>query len=363
MIAELISDRASYKTFCSLAQKVYQGNSCYRATEASIEAMLVHQQVSYHQHATVKSFVVRDGQDVVARFSLIHDAHLKEYVQVAFFEALPGQGDLFRLIRQTAQQFFPHLRKMVVGLNGHLNYGAGFLLNRFDEPPVFGLPYTPDYYPAYFRVLTPRTMVSFRFPMEVYAAWANQYAPARRSMAGLQLRFMDKNQIRRESAIYTMLNNRSFLEHPYWAQREEQDDLDLFYPFRFFLQKENLIIAEHQGEPVGFYLWYPDFNQMIGPGRDFQLLDLLRFKIRPGIDTFRFTEIGVLPEFRGTPVIYALLAKSLPVLLKAGYQYCEGGFIFEDNRPSIAFVEGILRRCYGYKPEPYRRYAVFETEI
>lgn len=362
MKLEQAEGRSGYKAFQKVNRDIYAGNRCYRGTEGNIERLLIKGPTEFHRHASVKPFLIRDGNDIVGRFALIHDDYLPGNMQVSFFEALPGLKDVFLLIRKAITINYPGCSKVVIGLNGHLNYGAGFLLNRFDVPPLFGLPYTPPYYPDYFSELTEKRMFSFRFPIEGYAAWAKSY-PAKRSLSGLNVRFMNKADIKSESAIYTLLNNKAFIHHPYWAKREEAEDLELFSSFRYFLKNENLVIAEYQGQPVGFYLWYPDFNQLLKTQRELNVFDVLHYKIKNPIDTIRFTEIGIIPEFQNSPVAFSLVDKALSSILDGGYKYCEGGFIFEENKSSIAFVSRLLTRSFGQKPEPYRVYAVYETRL
>jgi len=362
MKAELIEGKPGYKVFERVSADVYAGNKYFKGTEGSIERLLLNSDGAFQKHSTVKKFVIRDGNYFVARFALIHDHRLAEYIQVAFFEAQRDLGNIFPVIRQEIYRHFPQCRKLVVGLNGHLNYGAGILLNHFDEAPIFGLPYNPEYYAGYFDGLQCRKMFTFRFSMDVYTAWAHSYT-SHRELNGLSVRFMNKKNIEKESAIYTELNNRSFLKHPYWANRDKAEDLELFKPFRFFLDNENLIFAEINGKPVGFFLWYPDFNQLLNSQRDLNVTDLIKYRLGKSIDTFRFTEIGILPEYQGSPVALALINKSLPALIGKGYKYCEGGFIFEENRASIAFVKRILQRCYGKEPTVYREFATFETSL
>ncbi len=362
MKTELAEGKQGYRIFEQVSKDVYQGNKYFKGTGKSIEQLLLNSNSAFRKHSTVKKFVIRDGNDYVARFALIHDFKSPGYVQVAFFEAQKNLGDLFSILKREISLCFPQCKKVVVGLNGHLNYGAGILLNRFDEPPLFGLSYNPDYYPNYFEGLKCRRMVTFRFSMEAYISWANTYSSDRR-LNGLTVRFMDKKNIEKESAIYTELNNQAFLNHPYWAGRDKAEDLELFKPFRFLLDNENLIIAEINGNPVGFFLWYPDFNQLVTGHRDLNITDLIKYRLGKRVDTFRFTEIGILPQYQGSPVALALINKSLPALIRKGYKYCEGGFIFEENRASIAFVKRILQRCNGEKPEAYREYATFETEL
>jgi len=362
MKAELIDGRHDYKTFRKVREDVYKGNDCFRGTDAGIEQLLLNSMSAFSSHSTIRKYVVRDGNNLVARFALIHDHHLAEYVQVSFFEAQQGLGDIFTLIRKEITNHFPTCSKVVVGLNGHLNYGAGILLNRFDEAPLFGLPYNPGYYAAYFNGLRCRKMFTYRFSMENYAAWAQAYQEPR-ALKGLTERFMDKRMIKRESAIYTHLNNEAFVNHPYWANRNNEEDLELFYPFRFLLDNENLLFADVDGKPAGFMLWYPDFNQLVSTQRDLNVLDVLKFRIKNPVNTFRFTEIGIIPEYQGSPVALALISKTLPFLLEKGYRFCEGGFIFEENHASIAFVKRILQRCQGVEPAPYREFALFETTL
>ena len=362
MKTEFIEGKLAYKYFEKVKADVYKGNKYFKGTEGSIERLLLNSDSAFKKHSTIKKFLVCDRNSNVARFALIQDHRLTDYVQVSFFEAQKGLGDIFALIKKVIYSHFPQCKKVVVGLNGHLNYGAGILLNRFDEPPLFGLPYNPYYYADYFRELGCRKMVTFRFSMEVYKNWAHSYS-AQREMKGLKVRFMNKHNIKDESAIYTQLNNQAFIKHPYWANRDEQEDQELFYPFRLLLDNENLIFAEINGKPAGFYLWYPDFNQLVSTQRDLNGFDIFKYRLGKTIDTLRFTEIGIIPKYQGSPVALALINKSLPALIEKGYKYCEGGFIFEENRASIAFVKRILQRCYGKAPETYRQYAIFETNL
>lgn len=363
MIPELLEGKSAYSIFRSVGEAVYKENPFFRGTESGIEKLLLKENSAFKNHSVIKMFVLRDNNQLVARFALIHDFRQNECVQLSFFEALPDLGNIFPIIKREVQKHFPTCNKVVVGLNGHLNYGAGILLNRFDEVPVFGLPYTPDYYPDYFRELMQKKMFTYRFPMDVYHHWTQSY-PATRQLEGLRVRFMDKKNIRSESAIYTKLNNEAFINHPYWADRDEAEDLELFNPFRFLLDNENLIIAEMKGEPIGFYLWYPDFNQLVSSKRDFNLWDIINYRLlNKEIDTIRFTEIGIIPKYQRSPVALAMISKSLPKMIEKGYKYCEGGFIFEENKASIAFVTRMLERCYGEKPQPYREFAVYETTL
>jgi hypothetical protein len=357
-----LKGKTGFKVFSELGPDFYKNNPHYRGTDASIEKLLLLGPTAFHDHASVKFFAVEDTGEVVGRFALIHDAKLQDFIQVSFFEAFPNLNGILDVITSEARKSYPGVPKIVVGLNGHLNYGAGLLIDHFVEDPVFGLPYSNSYYPDYFSGLNRKVMVTFRFAMSEYIRWFNKYNIGR-MIKGVKTRNMEKKNIKKEFEIYTRLNNLCFKEHPYWADRTIEEDLELFYPFRHLLKNENLIFAEYNGEPIGFFLWYPDFNQLVKGSRDLNVIDVLRYKTGSRIDTFRFAEIGILPKYRRTCVNIALIQHAVPYIEDLKIDYCESGFIFEENKASITMMRRFMNRFFGEQVEPYRHFALYEGNL
>ena len=357
-----LEGKEGYKVFSDFGKEVYNDNPYYRGTEGSIEKLLLTGPTVFHKHSKVMFYVVEDGNDLIARFAFIHDEKLPDYLQVSFFEALPGLNGIWNLIKGEAQIHFENVPKVVAGLNGHLNYGAGFLINHFDEDPIFGLPYSQNYYPEYFKSLHKKVMVTFRFPMIEYLKWFNRNN-IKCLIRGVKTRNMNKKNLKKEIEIYTSLNNQCFLQHPYWANRSIDEDLELFYPFRHLLKNENLVFAEHNGEPIGFFLWYPDFNQLVKGIRDLNVIDVIKYKAGAKINAFRFAEIGILPKYRRTSVNIAMLQHAVESIEKSKIDFCECGFIFEENIESISMMRRFMKRFFHKEVEPYRKFAVFEGDL
>jgi len=352
----------SLRDFFRLTKEIYRYNEYYRATEDEVIYLLIKGSSSFLSHATVKPFIIQDRNKPIGRFALIHDQRLPDYIQVSFFEILPAYQKVVQIIIELAKKKFKNCKRIIFGLNGHLNYGAGFLLNRFDKIPLFGLPYTPQYYQEYFSGFKKRSMVSFRFPFDSFYSYY-QKTIDKVDFDGISVRKMDKKKLKKEIEIYTWLNNVCFREHPYWADRNTEEDLELFYPFRFLMKEENLLFAEKDGNPVGFFLWYPDFNQLVRNDKRLGMLHVLRYRMMNPINTFRFTEIAVLPEYMRSRAAQAMMLTAIPFMHKQGFEFGEGGFIFEENVKSINMTKRFIRRATGNTPEPYRKYAVFEKEI
>ncbi|RPH99450.1 MAG: hypothetical protein EHM72_11020 [Calditrichaeota bacterium] len=357
-----VTTKRDIKKFYDFSSKVYKELPNHRSTEDDITRLIVQGPSVFHTHASVRPFLLQHNDRIVGRFVLVHDRKLPNFVQVSFFEAYSGLPDIVETIRAHSKILFPACRRMVWGLNGHLNYGAGFLLNKFDEPPIFGLPYTPAYYVNYFKELDMKEMVSFRFPLQAFIDYHKSIS-TRARFDGITVRKMNKKNLLHETKIYTYLNNACFPGHPYWADRDIQEDFELFSPFRFLLKEENLLFAEMNGEPIGFFLWYPDFNQLVKGDESLGVRHALRYHLVNPIDTFRFTEIAVLPRYNISPAVQAMILKATPLIQKTGVKYGEGGFIFEENKRSMAMTRRFLERATGKKMQPYRRYAVFENDL
>jgi ribosomal protein S18 acetylase RimI-like enzyme len=359
---EAVRDRLALRRFYRFPSKVYRRVPQHRSTEDEVMEMLVERSSAFLEHASVDPFLIKNGRKVVGRLALIHDRKNPDYAQVAFFEALEGLEGLLDVILLKARALHPQCSRIVVGLAGHLNYSAGFLVEPHDLPPVFGLPWTPRYYLDYFAALDRRDMVSFRFDNQGFYDLLAEAEPEM-DLGSIRIRTMDRSNLAREVDLYTWLNNACFQEHPYWADRTTTEDYELFHPFRFLLKEENLIFAEEDGKPVGFLLWYPDFNELVKGDEPLGLRHVLRYHLRNPIESVRLTEIAVHPECRNRGVVPGMIMQMIRSVQAGGYSFTEGGFIFEENQDSMGMTLRYLAKAFGDEIEPARRYCVFDGEL
>ena len=362
MILKEVHTKGDIQAFYRIPEEIYKVNGYYRASEYDITRLLVEGPSAFRQHATIHSYLILQKEKVAGRFTLIRDQKLPEYVQVSFFEAQPGLPGIAGQILEKARALFPGCKKIVVGLNGHLNYGAGMLASNFIEAPVFGLPYNYEYYPDYFRDFRKIPLVSYKFPLDPFVDYHRRMS-ADQDFKGITVRKLNKGKLRQDIEIYTYLNNACFSGHPFWAERSVEEDFELFYPFRFLIREENLLFAEKDGKPIGFLLWYPDFNQLLKGHQHLGIRHVIKHLLTRSIDTFRLTEIAVLPEHIRSCAVQAMILTAIPYIGKNGIRYGEGGFIFEENTGSINMTRRFLERATGLRMEPHRHYCLFEGPL
>ncbi|MFZ7101460.1 MAG: GNAT family N-acetyltransferase [Peptococcaceae bacterium] len=348
------------KKYLDFQQAIYQDNPYYRDSLSEITKLFLDHKISYLKHAKFFPFVIEKQGAIVLRAAFIIDYKQNNTLLVAFFEAGPGRQDAVDLMLQKGKELaYAHrLTKMIIGLNGHLNYGVGFLASHFDRVPAFGFPYNPPYYAGYFQGLREVNFSTFWVEMEKFNLTRDEKLLKRIKKNGFTFRKADLRHLTKELEIYTYLNNLCFHDHLWWAERTVQEDYELFYPFRWFIKGENLIIAEKDGRPAGLMLWYPDFNQLVPRGRGMGLTTLLKYQLGIRPDTFKIAELAVHPRYRGTGLVLGFFAY-LYGLVKDKYKYCEAGWVEAGNLQS----RGLGSHFQELGCREYKRYQAYEVSL
>ena len=91
--------------------------------------------------------------NVVCQGIIIYTNKLSEYVSLSYFMSLENQDKAVKLLVSKANEIGKKYKckKIVIGLNGHVNYGLGLLDSHFDSTNSFSGACNPSYYNDYFR--------------------------------------------------------------------------------------------------------------------------------------------------------------------------------------------------------------------
>ncbi len=128
---------------------------------------------------------------------------------------------------------------------------------------------------------------------------------------------------------------------------------------------ENLLVmAEKDGEPIGFSLSLPDANEAfraVGDGRlvrwGFVPIGVVRLLLGlRRVKTFRYLALGVLPGFQGRGIAEAMVLRTLSEAVKAGYTGCEMGWTLDDN-------DRVNRAITAVGAKRYKTYRIYERAL
>ena len=127
------------------------------------------------------------------------------------------------------------------------------------------------------------------------------------------------------------------------------------------LVEEYALLAEVAGEPVGFMLSLPDYNEgmramrgrLLSPGLLKFLPYLLGWK-QPRIG--RVLTTGVVKRYQGAGIVAMLFARALAHGLKIGTRECEVSWVLEDN-------DMVIRPLQIFGATKYKTYRIYERAV
>jgi len=315
----------------------------------------------FYRHADAEFFIAeRDGVPAGRIAAIINHNHNKEHGEsigfFGFFECVDDQAVADALF--TAALDWLRARK-VTAVRGpaspSVNDEYGLLVNGFDDPPTVIMSYNPPYYPrlvekAGFAKI--KDLYAYELHQETFISEKLERVTARlKERAGLTIRPMNVKNFRTEVATIKDLYGRAWQKN--WGavpMTGEEFDL-LAKDLKSVLNPELILFAEYQGEPIGFALSLPDFNQALKYNKRGWFITgiLCMLFLRKKISRVRILVLGVLPERLKTGAGSLLMYETGKRANALGYPMGEAGWILEDNvmmNRAAEFMNGKRTKVY-----------------
>lgn len=356
-----VTTRNEQKQFLYFLKEVYKDNIYYRDNTSYMLKQLFNGSSSFQNNKKFYPIIITSKGQVVCECIIIYTGYLKDTVQIGFFEALPNCGDAVEMLLEEAKKIGKRhsAQKIVVGMNGHVNYGLGFLCNYYNEMMSFGTSYNPDYYLDYFEKIHSRKikLCSYQWNIKASRVFKKYEKLFSKIEKNLNFRFLDPNHLKRDAKFYTDLNNECFKKHKYYYQREYQEDYEMLKELLLLIDHRNLIFAFKDDRPVGFVLWYKNFNELLKPKEKIGLKTIIKNKMfGHKIKTGKVAEIAVVEEYKKTGLASTLLNKAKEEAEKQKIYFGETSWILEENSSSNNL-------CQKMQNDLYKNYVVYEIEI
>jgi len=179
------------------------------------------------------------------------------------------------------------------------------------------------------------------------------------SQTGVNVRKIDMNQWDSEVAKVHYLYNAGFRTIPGHVDMSLEKFASMAASLRPFLDPDLVVIAEVDGEPVGFAVGLMDLNEALCHFRSGKLYpwDLIRLKWYMGrIRTACGKMLGILPEYRARGLEVLLGLELGQHILEKGYERVDLSLLQEKN----TMINRIIQRV-GAKV--YQHYRVYEKPL
>lgn len=242
---------------------------------------------------------------------------------------------------------------------------VGLLIDGF-EPPVLLMPYHHAYYQPLIE-----SQSGFEKVMDHYSFYQNwgmvqesnledrfNRITARIVQRGkITLRSLDRKNLKAEFALFKQLYNQAWSENWGFVPMTEKELDALINSLSMLFDPDLACFAEIDGQPVGFLLVVPDFNQVlrkanpqVGVPEIWTLLKALWYwKVRKVITGTRVPLMGVVAEHRKKGVDLAMCHHAMLQIRKKHYDEVDCGWILESNHDMVGVLKGfgmIIHRTY-----------------
>ncbi|HUE97517.1 MAG TPA: hypothetical protein VMN39_12725 [Longimicrobiaceae bacterium] len=327
----------------------------------------------FRQHAEVAYFVAeRDGAGLVGRIAAIENRLHNEFHgdRVGFFGLFESENR-----RETAEALFDAAATWLRGrgmrsVRGPMNFSTndevaspGVLVEGFETRPYFMMGHNPRYYAALLEGAgfeKANDLVAFYLddPEALPRRWVENFDRVLQRQ-GATLRTVDLRRFRDDVAAIKEIYNAAWSKNWGFVPMTDAEFEHLAKEFRPVIDPELCLIAEVDGEPIGFSLALPDLNEVFHRIPSGRLLPLGALKIlwyRRKIKGIRVMTAGFKPRFQHAGLGPALYLRTWLNGVKLGYVKGETSWILEGNHEMIRALE----RIGGH---PYKRYRVYDREI
>ncbi len=374
-----VRDAHDLREFIALPFRLYRGDPLWvPPLIAERRSFLDPRHNPFFEHAEAALWLARRDGRVVGRISSHidhrHDATHGEHAGLfGFFECEDDIAVAGALLERARAWCREHGADRLRGpLSFSLNHECGLLVDGWDGPPVFMMPYNPPSYPTLLERLGFARAIDLvtytlrradvggdtgRLPKELV-----RKAEAARCQAGVTVRRGDIGAFDAEIARGLEIFRAAWRDNWGFVPPTDREARGISRGLRRIVEPRLCTFAERDGAAVGFAMVVVDANQVLAHlgGRllPFGWLKALWYARR--ITGLRLLLFGVLAEHRGQGIEAALMLETLRAALATSYQTLELSWILENNLPVRHLVETI-GAPYGVRV--HRRYRIFETPI
>jgi GNAT superfamily N-acetyltransferase len=319
-----VADRKTKKDFLQTAKAIYKDDKTWVCPlDKDINAVFDPSKNTYYGHGEAERWIlVDDKNNLTGRIAAFIDTNLSHsYEQptggIGFFECINDKPSAF-LLFDTAREWLRS--KGIEAMDGPINFGEtdkywGLLVEGFTHPS-FDIAYNHPYYQDLFESYGFKTYYRMEgFHLDITKPLPERFLKIAEWVStkpGYEFHnFTWKDQDKYTKDFAKVFNeawssfkvNFEPLEHEYIR--------GVLRKAKAILDEEFIWLAYFNGEPIGIYLMFPDFNQILkhlnGRLDPFSIIKFFYLKSRKTMTRARGVLMGVIPKYQGLGIESAFI--------------------------------------------------------
>ena len=307
-----------------------------------------------------KRWLLMDGDKCIGRVAAFINGmtyNLDDYKvgQMGFFECINEEKAAFMLFDKCVEWLKSEKMDCV---EGPVNFGEriewwGLLTYGFDKTPVYGMPYTHEYYIKFFDDYGFKDyfkQFTYRAKLEVESLSKVVIWKSDRLFRDKKYKVLTYGQIGRAKAIDSLLEvyNKTWNMEVHGVKEITRAEVEAIYKnLQPIIDKDLIYFAYYNDKPIGFFLMFPEMNQILkhlnGKMDLLGMIKFLYYKNIKKIDVALGQLFGVIPEFQNKGVEAAMITYFCreKVQQNSYYKYLELNWVGDFNPPMMHLMDYI----------------------
>ncbi|GBD92678.1 hypothetical protein BMS3Abin05_00252 [bacterium BMS3Abin05] len=366
-----VQSKKDLKTFISIPWKIYANDPNWvPLLKMDMKNILSKEKNPFWKHAEGEYFIAwRDGEPVGTIAAIINHNHNSFHDErtgfFGFFESIEDESVAHALLNAAEQWIKERDMKIFRGpMNPSTNDSCGFLLEGFNSPPVIMMTYNPRYYLDFME------SYGLKKAKDLYAYFMDGLTvplPEKvkhvtdliRKRNNITIRSANMKKFDKELQIVKQVYNDAWSKNWGFVPFTDEEIDHLAKELKPIIDPELAIVAEVNGEPAGFSLALPDYNQALIHVRDGRLfptglIKLLWYKRK--LNALRVIIMGMRHKFRNSGIDAVFYYETYNRGMAKGYTKGEFSWILEDN----AAMNHTLEKLGSWV---YKKYRIYEKAL
>lgn len=364
-----VQTKKDLKKLLDLPWKLYRNDPKWVAPLRMALKDIFNPKHPFYETSRTKSWLALDkGVEVGRVMAVVNDHHNKFHSEktgfFGFFEAI-NDDFIAHTLFETAEKWLIEqgMNKVMGPVNPSTNYEVGTLVEGFEDPPQIMMTYNPAYHKELIEkngytkakdLIAYKVMVPFDMPEKVIR---------------VSDRILEKSKVKFRTVKKSDWDNEVNSMHEIYNDAWEKNwgfipmtDNEFFHTakdLKSVIDERLILMAEVEGEVVGFAVCLPDINQVLAhnpsgklfPTGIFKLLNMKKY-----VKRCRVITLGLKPKYRKMGLAAVMYRQLQDNIVACGYNEVEMSWVLEDNLEMCKPLELMGGKIY-------KRYRVFEKNL
>lgn len=341
-----------------------------------------------YKYGETKRWILKDdnGKLIGRIAAFTHSKYVNKGTEYAtggigFFDCIDDQtaaNKLFDAAKQWLQS------KGMEAMDGPINFGDrdkwwGLMVEGFDKPPIYGMPFNPPYYHRLFEAYGFKNYYNqYYYAMNVDdplpARFAERHAKFA-AKADYSAKHIEIKNLEKHAEEFATVYNAAWAQHGEAKEITKEQVMKLFKKMKPIMDARLLWFAYYKNEPIAMWINIPDLNEYFkhfnGKFGLLEKLKLVWLKNRGACKKFTGVAFGIIPKFQSLGIdSFMIYEGALLIQNKGWYHTYEMGWAGDWNPKMLNIYKSLggnqSRRMITYRyifdetKHPFERHPVME---